>query len=416
MKINRDYYLNQLISARGNGMIKILTGVRRCGKSYLLFTLFREWLIDQGIPSSHILAFNLEDRMNKELRDPDNLLSYVNARITDQAPYFILLDEVQMVDEFVDVLNTLLHIPNAETYVTGSNSRFLSKDVVTEFRGRGWEIRLYPLSFSEFMSVFPGDQHQGWEEYMRYGGLPQILNYHTDRDKQAFLREIWQSVYLADVVARYHLRDKQSLDELLQVVASQVGSLFCPTNLSNTWRSTSGRKISVVTISKWLEYLEDAFLIERCQRYDIRGRRYIGSLSKYYFVDSGIRNSILAFRQIDKGHLMENVIYTELRRRGASVDVGQLESRIRQSDGTTPRLPLEVDFVVNEGSKRTYIQASYNLYDDEQVSREKKPLLEIPDSFHKVLITSDNGPSWNDNDGILHLGLLEFLQTDNNPL
>lgn len=409
MNINRDYYLDKLINARGLGMIKILTGVRRCGKSYLLFTLFKEWLIDNGVKDDHIIAINLENRANKELRDPDNLLAYIKARIIDKSTYFILLDEVQLVSEFVDVLNSLLHIPNAETYVTGSNSKFLSKDVVTEFRGRGWEIRLYPLSFKEFMSVFPGDKQTGWEQYVRYGGLPQILNYHTEQEKQEFLQSIWQSVYLSDVVGRYKLRNKQLLDELLQVVASQVGSSVNPTNLSNTFRSSAGKKVSALTIAKWLEYLEDSFLIERAQRYDIRGKRYIGTLPKYFFVDPGIRNSILKFRQIDKGHLMENIVYTELRRRGGEVDVGQIEYRPRMQDGTSPRQQLEVDFVVNEGSQRTYYQSAYTLYDEEQIAREKRPMLQIHDSFRKVLLTSDIYIPWNDEDGVLHLGLFNFL-------
>jgi len=396
MLINRDYYLHQLISSIGIGMIKILTGVRRCGKSYLLFTIFRDWLRDQGTAEDHIIAINLENRMNKEFRDPDVLLQYIDAHITDNHTYYILLDEVQMVAEFTDVLNSLLHIPNAETFVTGSNSKFLSKDVVTEFRGRGWEIHLYPLSFAEFMSVYPGTRNQGWEEYMRYGGLPQILNYHTDKEKQNFLCEIWQSVYLTDVIGRYHLRNKQLLDELLQVVASQLGSPCNPSNLSHTFQSAAGKKVSSLTISKWLEYLQDSFLIERADRYDIRGKRYIGTHPKFYFVDPGIRNSILHFRQIDKGHLMENILYTDLRKRGGSVDVGQIETN-------------EVDFVVNQGSQRTYIQSAYTLYDDEQTYREKRSLLQIPDAFRKVIITADTGHMWNDNDGILHLDLLEFL-------
>ncbi len=399
MLINRDYYLHQLTASIGTGMIKILTGVRRCGKSYLLFTIFRDWLRDQGAADDHIIAINLENRMNKEFRNPDVLLQYIHARIVDDSTYYILLDEVQMVAEFTDVLNSLLHIPNAETFVTGSNSKFLSKDVVTEFRGRGWEIRLYPLSFAEFMSVYSGTRQQGWEEYMRYGGLPQILNYHTDKEKQDFLNEIWQSVYLKDVIGRYHLRQKQLLDELLQVVASQLGSPCNPTNLSNTFHSVAGKKVSSLTISRWLEYLEDSFLIERAQRYDIRGKRYIGTLPKFYFVDPGIRNSILRFRQIDKGHLMENILYTDLRRRGGSVDVGQVDAK-------------EVDFVVNQGSLRIYIQSVYTLNDDEQTDREKRSMLRIPDAFRKVLITADTGHMWNDNDGILHLGLFDFLLLD----
>ncbi|MBP9994408.1 MAG: ATP-binding protein [bacterium] len=409
MNINRDYYLNKLINARGIGMIKILTGVRRCGKSYLLFTIFKEWLMNNGVREDHIIAINLENRANKELRDPDNLLAYIHARMIDEATYFVLLDEVQLVSEFVDVLNSLLHVSNAETYVTGSNSRFLSKDVVTEFRGRGWEIRLYPLSFKEFMSVFPGDKITGWEQYVRYGGLPQILNYRTEKEKQEFLQSIWKTVYLSDVVGRYKLRNRQLLDELLQVVASQVGSSVNPANLSNTFRSSAGKTVSALTVAKWLEHLEDSFLIERAQRYDIRGKHYIGTLPKYFFVDPGIRNSILQFRQMDKGHLMENVVYTELRRRGGLVDVGQIEYRSRQPDGSQPRKQLEVDFVVNEGGQRTYYQSAYTLYDDEQVDREKRPMLQIHDSFRKVLLTSDVDMPWNDEDGILHLGLFNFL-------
>lgn len=409
MNINRDYYLNKLISARENGMIKIITGVRRCGKSFLLFNIFKEWLLNQGNQDDHIIAINLENRANKEFRNPDNLLSYINARIIDKKTYYILLDEVQMVSEFVDVLNSLLHLPNAETYVTGSNSKFLSKDVVTEFRGRGWEIRLYPLSFKEFMSAFPGDRQTGWEQYMRYGGLPQILNYTTDIEKQEFLQSIWQTVYLSDVVGRYKLRNKKLLDELLQVIASQLGNPVSTLNLSNTFRSNDGKKVSSITIAKWLEYLEDSFLIERVQRYDIRGKRYIGSLYKYFFTDSGIRNAILQFRQIDKGCIMENIVYTELRRRGGQVDVGQIEYRHRLADGSASRKQLEVDFVVNEGSKRTYYQSAYMLYDTEQTDREKRPFLQINDSFNKVLLSTDVHIPWNDEDGILHLGLFNFL-------
>lgn len=409
MNIKRDFYLNKLISAQGIGMIKILTGVRRCGKSYLLFTIFKDWLMEQGVREDHIIAINLENRMNKEFRDPDNLLTYIHAKITDSERYYIFLDEVQLVDEFVDVLNSLLHISNAETYVTGSNSRFLSKDVVTEFRGRGWEIRLYPLSFSEFMSVYPGDQYQGLEEYMRYGGLPQILNYKTDQDKQDFLSEIWRTVYLADVIGRYKLRNKQSLDELLQVVSSQVGSSVNLNNLSNTFCSKEGKTISALTIGKWLTYMEDAFLIEKANRYDIRGKHYIGTQPKYYFVDPGIRNSILNFRQMDKGHLMENIIYTELRRRGGSVDIGTVEKRIRLQDGKQSRQSMEVDFVVNQGSSRTYFQSCYELTDAEHLLREKRPLLQIPDSFRKIIMTQSVESKWNDEDGILHIGLLDFL-------
>lgn len=409
MEINRDFYLHKLISARGNGMIKILTGVRRCGKSYLLFTIFKNWLNDQGVKNDHIIAINLENRMNKELRNPDTLLSHIQARVTDDKTFYILLDEVQMVDDFVDVLNTLLHIPNAETYVTGSNSKFLSTDVVTEFRGRGWEIRLYPLSFAEFMSVYPGDMNTGWEEYLRYGGLPQILNYQTEQEKQDFLHEIWQTVYLADVVNRYKLRNKQTLNELLQVVASQVGSSFNPYNLSTSFRCSSGKAVSAPTICKWLDYMEDAFLIRKAQRYDIRGKRYIGTQPKYYFIDPGIRNSILNFRQIDKGHLMENILYTELCKRGGYVDVGLVENHT-QSKRQEDRQPWEVDFVVNEGSRRTYIQCAYTLNNEEHREREKRPMLHIPDAFRKVLITKDSFMlDGFDNDGILHLGLFGFL-------
>ena len=411
MNINRDYYLNQLISLRGNDMVKIVTGVRRCGKSYLLFTLFRDWLLDNGVREDHIIAINLENRMNKEMRDPDRLLEYVDARMVDKGQYYILLDEVQMVGEFVDVLNSLRLIWNAEVYVTGSNSKFLSKDVVTEFRGRGWEVRLYPLSFKEFMSVYPGDRMQGWMDYMAYGGLPQILNYRTAEEKQMFLREIWQTVYLKDVVGRYKLRNKQVLDELLQVVASQVGSPVSANNLSNTFRSKSGRTVSALTIGNWLEYMEDAMLIERAQRYDIRGKHYIGTQPKYYFVDPGIRNSILNFRQMDEGHLVENVIYTELRRRGASVDVGMVESYARDAEGRQQKRQLEVDFVVNEGSRRTYIQSAYRLYDEEQRAREKRPFGLIGDSFRKMLISADPlQPSGFGEDGIQILSLFDFLQ------
>mgnify|MGYP003312715655 CR=1 FL=1 len=410
MLIERRKYLDKLIASEGNGLVKIITGGRRCGKSFLLFTIFHQYLIERGVSEDHIIELSLDDWSSRRYRDPDILLDYIVSHVQkDGLRHYIILDEIQLVDEFVEVLLSLMHHSQLDIYVSGSNSRFLSKDVVTEFRGRGDEIHVYPLSFKEFMSVFPGDKQTGWEQYVRYGGLPQILNYHTEQEKQEFLQSIWQSVYLSDVVGRYKLRNKQLLDELLQVVASQVGSSVNPTNLSNTFRSSAGKKVSALTIAKWLEYLEDSFLIERAQRYDIRGKRYIGTLPKYFFVDPGIRNSILKFRQIDKGHLMENIVYTELRRRGGEVDVGQIEYRPRMQDGTSPRQQLEVDFVVNEGSQRTYYQSAYTLYDEEQVAREKRPMLQIHDSFRKVLLTSDIYIPWNDEDGVLHLGLFNFL-------
>ena len=370
MYFERKSYLQQLISAEGNGMIKVITGIRRCGKSFLLFDIFKKHLLSRGVQEDHILQVNLEDRRNKRLRNPDNLLKYIDRQMVDRQMYYILLDEIQLVAEFEDVLNSYLHVANAEVYVTGSNAKFLSKDVITEFRGRGWEIRVRPLSFAEYYETVGGERAEALETYYLYGGLPGVAQMKTPVEKQNYLREIYETVYLRDVIERNHLRSADGMRELVRILASGIGASTNVRRIANTFKSVAGIEIGPNTISRYLEHLQDAFIISEALRYDVKGRKYIGTETKYYFEDMGIRNAILDFRQIEFTHTMENVIYNELRRLGYSVDVGQVETMKRNAEGKNVRSNLEIDFVVNRHDERIYIQSAYALPDKEKENQE----------------------------------------------
>lgn len=386
MEIKRDLYLDKLIRKKHNGLIKVVTGVRRCGKSYLLFNLFHNHLLDNGVDESHIIEVALDDRSNKELRDPDNMLRYVKERIVDREQYYIILDEVQLLEEFEDVLNSFLHIRNADIYVTGSNSKFLSSDVITEFRGRGDEIRVYPLSFREFVSVYDGSQDEAWDDYFNYGGLPLVLSMETVEDKVEYLTSLFQKVYLSDIVDRNKVRNKEELDELVDILASAIGSLTNPTKLAKTIKSVKNKSISDKTLKTYIDYLEDAFLISKAKRFDIKGKRYIGSPAKYYFEDIGLRNARLNFRQVEVTHIMENIIYNELRIRGYKIDVGIVEHYETDKDGKRKKKQLEVDFVASKGSEKYYIQSAFAMTNPEKIAQEQRSLKNIPDSFKKIII------------------------------
>lgn len=417
MKIERNIYLNRLIDSLGNGMIKIVTGVRRSGKSYLLFRLFVEWLKSQGIDDAHIIKVNLEDRLNKKLRDPDVLLEYIYNRIsidvaTDsdfRNKYYVLLDEVQMVPEFEDVLNSFLDKGNVDVYVTGSNAKFLSKDVITEFRGRGEEIFMLPLSFGEFMSVYDGDYKLGLDEYMTYGGLPQVLTYKTEKEKTDYLKGLFRKTYITDIVDRYGVKNETELGELLDVVASSIGSLTNPTKIANTFVSVKNSKITNETVSRWLEYLCDSFLVSKTVRYDVKGRRYIDTPSKYYFSDLGLRNARLNFRQTENTHLMENLIYNELIYRGYNVDVGVVACEMKDAEGKRHKVQLEIDFVCNQGSKRIYIQSAYKMPTIEKTEQEQLSLTKVDDSFKKVIIVNEDQLVHRNDKGIVTMSLRDFL-------
>lgn len=409
MNINRDIYLQRLIDSRNNRMIKVITGVRRCGKSYLLFHLFTEWLIAEGVAGDHIITVNLEDRRNKKLRDPDNLLEYIDGRMTDKGMYYILLDEIQMVDEFEDVLNSYLNVDNADVYVTGSNARFLSKDVITEFRGRGDEIHMLPLSFGEFFSVYDGDYKMALDEYLTYGGLPQILSYKTEKQKVDYLKGLFEKTYISDIIGRYHVKNETELGELVNIVASAVGSLTNPKKIVNTFATVKNVKITNDTVKKWLDYLCDSFLVSRSMRYDVKGRRYIDTPSKYYFSDLGLRNARLNFRQNEKTHLMENMIYNELLYRGFNVDVGVVVTEMTSSEGKRQKVQLEIDFVCNQGSKRYYIQSAYKMDTDEKRRQECLSLSKVDDSFKKIVIVADEQLVHHDDQGITTICLRDFL-------
>lgn len=409
MYFRRDLYLQELISAEGNGMIKIITGIRRCGKSFLLFNIFHNHLLGQGVQEDHIIEVNLEDRRNKRLRNPDTLLEYIDSRMTDTEMYYILLDEIQLVPEFEDVLNSYLHVKNAEVYVTGSNAKFLSKDVITEFRGRGWEIRVRPLSFSEYYETVGGEKPEALESYYLYGGLPGVAQLKSPAEKQNYLREIYETVYLRDVIDRNHLRSADGMRELVRILASSMGTSTNVRRIANTFKSAAKMDIGPNTIARYLEHLQDAFIISEALRYDVKGRKYIGTETKYYFEDMGVRNAILDFRQIEFTHTMENVIYNELRRQGYTVDVGMVETVKRNSEGKAVRSHLEIDFVVNRHDERIYIQSAYRLPDQEKTDQEQASLLHIPDGFRKEIIVGDRYQSGYNEDGILMVGLFDFL-------
>ena len=409
MFFERKPYLEQLISAEGNGMIKVITGIRRCGKSFLLFNIYKGDLLERGVHEDHIIEINLEDRRNKKLRDPDALLAFIDKQMTDKDMYYILLDEIQLVPEFEDVLNSYLNVRNAEVFVTGSNAKFLSKDVITEFRGRGWEIRVHPLSFAEYYEALGGEKAAALEEYYLYGGLPQVAKMSTPVEKENYLREIYETVYFKDVIERNHLHNAEGMRELVRILASAIGSSTNVRRIANTFKSVGGVDIGPNTISRYLEHLQDAFFINEALRYNVKGRKYIGTETKYYFEDIGIRNAILGFRQIEFNHAMENVIYNELRRLGYSVDVGLVETVKRNSAGKSERRNLEIDFVVNRHDERMYIQSAYALPDKQKIDQEQASLLNVSDGFKRVIIVGDRFSSNYNEDGILMIGIYDFL-------
>lgn len=411
MNIERPIYLQRLIDRRHNGMIKIITGLRRSGKSYLLFTLFCQYLKEQGIDDSQIIKLDLENIYNERYRKPLPLLEYIGQRVTDTREYFILIDEIQLLDRFEEVLNTLLKNPQLDVYVTGSNARFLSKDVVTTFRGRGDELRIHPLSFSEYMSVKPDapflETHLN--EYVLLGGLPQTVTMPTEQQKKSYLQQLFSNTYLIDIKERYSIRNDDDLEELIDVMASSIGSLTNPQKIANTFRSEKQSTITRDTVKTYLDYMQDAFLIERAVRYDIKGRKYIDTPAKYYFEDLGLRNVRLNFRQTEHTHLMENLIYNELRMRGYSVDVGQVTQNTKNENGISERKQLEVDFVCNRGQDRIYIQSAYALPSEEKTEQELRSLKQIKDSFQKVVIVGGMQPTFRNDDGILILNIFDFL-------
>lgn len=414
MIIPRDRYLEQLVSRKHNGLIKIITGMRRCGKSFLLFKLFKEHLIAEGVPESHIIRIELDDRRNKSLRDPDVCLEYVTSLLKDESKYYLLIDEVQFMAEFEDVLNSFLHIDNLDTYVTGSNSKFLSTDIITEFRGRGDEIHVRPLSFAEYCAVYPDMAwDDAWNIYHTYGGLPYAVLLDKAEDKAQYLKRLFREVYLKDIVERNKVQNNIQMGILLDIISSSIGSLTNPRKLEDTFKSDGNISISAATIKQYLDYFIDAFMVEKAERYDIKGKKYISTPHKYYFSDLGLRNARLNFRQQEETHIMENVIYNELRMRGYSVDVGVIEINERTSEGTYARKQIEIDFVANKGSQRYYIQSAFALPSFEKVTQEERPLKNVPDSFKKIIVVKDNIMLRRDDNGITTMGLKQFLLDPN---
>ena len=413
MEIKRDIYLDKLVRKKKNGLIKVVTGVRRCGKSYLLFHLFHNHLLESGVPEDHIIEVALDDRRNKDLRDPDAMLKFIDESIKDKKDYYVILDEVQYLNEFEDVLNSLLHINNVDVYVTGSNSKFLSSDVITQFRGRGDEIHVYPLSFREYISAYQGTLDEAWDDYLVYGGLPLILTMEIPEDKAEYLNSLFQKVYISDIVERHNVRNKSELDELVDIIASAIGSYTNQNKLARTFKSVKGTTISDKTIKNYIDYLIDSFLISKASRFDVKGKKYIGSPSKYYFEDVGLRNARLGFRQIEQTHLMENIIYNELRIRGYHVDVGVVEHYEASDVGKRSKKQLEVDFVATRGSEKYYIQSAFALSSADKVNQEQRSLLCISDSFRKIIVVGDNIKVRRDENGIVTVGLRNFLLDEN---
>ena len=409
MVIRRDTYLDKLISKKQNGLIKVITGIRRCGKSYLLFNLFKEHLLNNGTDCSHIIEMAFDSYENKKYRDSGTFYQYMKEKISDSGLYFILLDEIQLLEDFEAILNSLSRLPNTDIYVTGSNAKFLSKDIITEFRGRGDEVHMYPLSFSEFMSVYDGDKRDGWNEYMIYGGIPLVLNQKTHEQKSVFLKSLFTEVYITDILDRNRIRNREELEELLDIVSSAVGSLTNPNKLSQTFKSMKNKTINKSTIRKYLDSLCDSFLLEEVKRYDVKGRKYIGTPLKYYFSDMGLRNARLNFRQIEETHIMENIIYNELRMRGYDVDVGVVTSNEVTEDGKKIRKQREIDFICNMGSRRYYIQSAFALPDRAKIEQEEKPLLLSGDGFKKIIVTKDAPAPLYDEHGILSMNIYDFL-------
>jgi AAA+ superfamily ATPase len=409
MKIGRDVYLNKLISKRHNGLIKVVTGMRRCGKSYLLFNLFKEYLVNEGVAENHIIEIAFDSFENKRYRDPEVLFPYIMEKMSDERMYYVLLDEVQMLDDFESVLNSLGRKQNVDVYVTGSNAKFLSKDIITEFRGRGDEVHMYPLTFGEFMSVYDGDKQEGWRNYVLFGGIPLVLGFEMADQKSDFLKSLFEETYISDITGRNNIRNKAELEELLNILSSAIGSLTNPSKLSATFKSVKNKSISKDTIIKYIDYLRDSFLIDSAIRYDIKGKKYINTPSKYYFTDLGLRNARLNFRQVEETHVMENIIFNELKVRGYNVDVGVVVMNEVDKNGKKIRKQLEVDFVCNKGSKRFYIQSAYALPDKEKMEQEQRSLVNTGDGFKKIIITKDAvAPLYNE-EGILVMSVYDFL-------
>ena len=410
MIITRQKYLDMLVAGQGNGLVKIVTGGRRCGKSFLLFQIFHQYLLQHGVDEGHLIEVSLDDRRNRKLCDPDALLDYLDSRIkSDGKTNFIFLDEIQLVDDFIGVLLSLMHTPNTEVYVSGSNSKFLSKDVVTEFRGRGQEIRIWPLSFSEYYGAVGGERSQAWKDYYTFGGLPQILSLGTERAKRSYLRDIYEVTYIKDIVERNKIKVPEGLRELVRILASGIGSSTNPTRICNTFQSVSQLQITDKTINEYISDIQGAFLIEEALRYDVKGRKYIGTETKYYFCDLGLRNIVLNLRQQEETHIMENVIYNELRMRGYLVDVGLVECWTTDENGKRKRSKLEVDFVVNNGPERVYIQSAFNMPTKDKEKQERRSLINIADNFRKVIVVKDDIKRKIDDDGVVTIGLFDFL-------
>lgn len=412
-RIERTKYLNELVALRNNGMIKVVTGMRRCGKSYLIFEIFTSYLKENGVKEDHIISIDLEDFKNKAMRQPENLYAYIESLMIDDDMYYILLDEIQMLGEFEDVLNGFLRMPNTDIYVTGSNAKFLSKDIVTEFRGRGFEVKMYPLSFREFMSAYSGTIQAAFNEYMLYGGLPQILTYENEEQKVRFLKTLFDETYIKDIKDRYNIKKDDDLEELINIIASGIGALTNPNKLANTFKSEKKSPITYDTIKDYIEYLCDSFIIEKATRYDIKGKKYISTPFKYYFMDLGLRNARLNFRQSERSHLMENLIYNELRIRGFNVDVGVVPVVIKDAEGNQVRSQLEVDFVCNLGSRRYYIQSALQMDTDEKIKQERASLLKVDDSFKKIIVLGKETPILRDEIGITTIGIYDFLMKEN---
>ena len=409
LEIRRDYYLKKLISKKHNGLIKVITGMRRCGKSYLLFTIFRNYLLETGVPVDHIIDMAFDSYENKKYRDPDVLYPHVKNQISDRGMYYILLDEVQLLGDFESVLNGFMRMPNVDVYVTGSNAKFLSKDIITEFRGRGDELHMSPLSFREFMSVYDGNKYDGWNEYVLYGGLPLTVLLPTAEQKIEFLKRLFDETYINDIVGRHRIRNKDEFEELINILSSSIGSLTNPKKLSDTFKTKKGKKISVNTITNYLDYLCDAFVVSRATRYDIKGKKYIDTPQKYYFSDVGLRNARINFRQIEENHTMENILYNELLSRDFNVDVGLVMVSGKDSDGKLVRKQLEVDFVCNKGSKRYYIQSAFAIPDEAKMQQESNSLRRIDDSFKKIIVVKDTPAPWYTEEGILVISIYDFL-------
>lgn len=413
MEIKRDYYLNKLITKKHNGLIKVITGIRRCGKSYLLFTLFKNHLTESGVADDHIVEIPFDSFENKKYRDPEILYPYVKEQIADDGMYYILLDEVQLLGEFESVLNGFMRMKNVDVYVTGSNARFLSKDIITEFRGRGDELHIQPLSFAEFMSVYDGNKYDGWNEYVLYGGLPPVVLLRTAEQKIELLKSLFQETYINDIISRHSVKHRDEFEELINILASAIGSLTNPKKLTDTFKSKKNKVISSNTIKSYLDYLCDAYVVSRATRYDIKGKKYIDTPQKYYFSDVGIRNACINFRQLEENHTMENIIYNELIARNFNVDVGIITATGKDNDGKSVRKQLEVDFVCNKGSKRYYIQSAFSIPDREKMEQESNSLLRIDDSFKKIIVVKDlSAPTYTE-DGILVISVYDFLLNSN---